>query len=53
MMPSMNPETSEPSVFDESRTARVIRALTWIGILAGALFFWALAGWTVVAYFRP
>jgi len=49
----MNPEI--PSIDDglESRSIRLVRALTWFAILAGALSFWLLAGWVALAYLRP
>lgn len=48
----MNSDTSSFDEAAESRTVRLVRAVTWFGILAAALSFRMLAAWLAWAYWR-
>jgi hypothetical protein len=50
---SMNSETTTSDTLVETRPVRIVRAVTWTVILAGAAGFWATAGWVAWAYLRP
>jgi len=49
----MHSEGCDFEAGEETCVARVVRALTWSGILMAALVFWVMVGWTLVAYVRP
>jgi hypothetical protein len=49
----MNPGSSSLDDALKSRSTKVVRAVTWFGILAGAVSFWVLAGLMAWAYLRP
>ena len=49
----MQSEECDVEFGQETRVARVVRALTWSGILVAALVFWMTVGWTVLSYWRP
>lgn len=49
---AMNPGPSLSDDALESRAGRIVRAGTWLAILAGALSFWMLAGWMAWAFLR-
>lgn len=50
---SMNTETTTSDNLLETRPVRIVRAATWTAILAGAVGFWATAGWMMWTYLRP
>ena len=49
----MHSEGCDFEVGQETRAARVVRALTWSGILVAALAFWMTVGWTLLSCWRP
>jgi len=48
----MNSETATSDNLVDTRPVRIVRAVTWTAILAGAMLFWMVVGWMVWGYLR-